>query len=110
VRLAEMSDALLNESRELVAKARDWLAAMPEEQTGGTQHGNTTKKERSITMNNEATPQNAAQLYTEGKTVIEVARHFGITYGNARKLIKASGTPIRDASARLKGRTRATKA
>lgn len=56
-----------------------------------------------------ATPQVAGQMYAEGKTVIEVARHFGVTYGQARKLIAASGTEIRNPSARLKGRTRTTK-
>lgn len=55
------------------------------------------------------TPQVAGQMYNEGKTVIEVARHFGITYGKARKLIAAAGTEIRNPSARLKGRTRTTK-
>lgn len=56
-----------------------------------------------------ATPQIAGQLYTEGKSVIEVARHMGITYGQARRLIKVNGTEIRNPSARLKGRTRAKK-
>ena len=58
------------------------------------------------TSGNELTPQAAAQLYTEGKTVYEVAVMNGITYSKARKLIVASGTPIRNASDRLKGRTR----
>ena len=54
----------------------------------------------------ELTPQRAAELYTSGQTVYQVAVSNGITYGQARKLIVASGTPIRDASSRLKGRTR----
>ena len=57
----------------------------------------------------EVTAQNAAQLYSQGKPVVEVARELGITYGKARKLIDSSGTPIRDASSRLKGRTRPVK-
>lgn len=48
----------------------------------------------------------AAALYTSGKPVVEVATELGVTYGKARKLITESGTPIRDASSRLKGRTR----
>lgn len=54
----------------------------------------------------ELTPQQAGALYTEGKTVYQVAVTNSITYGKARQLIIASGVPIRDASARLKGRTR----
>jgi hypothetical protein len=57
----------------------------------------------------EATPQAAAQLYSQGKPVVEVAKELGITYGKARKLIDASGTTIRDSSSRLKGRTRPVK-
>ena len=52
------------------------------------------------------TPQAAAQLYAEGKPIVEVAQALGVTYGKARKLINESGTPVRDASSRLKGRTR----
>lgn len=53
-----------------------------------------------------ASATQAASLYTAGKSVVEVASELGITYGKARKLIVDSGTPIRDASSRLKGRTR----
>jgi len=55
------------------------------------------------------TPQAAATLYTAGKPVVEVAKELGITYGRARKLIATSGTPIRDSSSRLLGRTRPIK-
>lgn len=58
----------------------------------------------------ELTPQAAGELYAAGKTVYEVAVANGITYGKARQLIIASGTPIRNASDRLKGRTRKSKA
>lgn len=56
---------------------------------------------------NGLTPQVAAQLYNEGKTVIEVARQYGTTYAKVRKLLTAENVEIRSASARLKGRTRA---
>ncbi len=54
----------------------------------------------------EANAQKAGELYAAGKSVVEVASEINVTYSQARKLIAASGTPIRDASARLKGRTR----
>lgn len=53
-----------------------------------------------------AAPHTAGELYLSGKSVLEVAQACGITYGKARRLIRESGTPIRDASSRLKGRTR----
>ena len=56
-----------------------------------------------------ATPVQAASLYTEGKSVVEVAQELGITDGKARKLIADSGTPIRNTSDRLKGKTRKAK-
>jgi hypothetical protein len=55
------------------------------------------------------TPVQAASLYTAGKSVVEVAQELGITYGKARKLIADSGTPIRNPSDRLKGKTRKAK-
>ena len=51
----------------------------------------------------------AAKLYTEGKSVVEVAQALGVTYGKARKLIAESGTDIRNTSDRLKGKTRKSK-
>lgn len=56
-----------------------------------------------------ASPEAAGALYAAGKTVIEVSRELGVTYAKATKLIKTSGTPIRNASDRLKGRTRSGK-
>jgi len=56
-----------------------------------------------------ATPERAGELYASGKTVFEVAQEIGTPYAKTRKLIVTSGTPIRDASARLKGRTRSKK-
>ena len=92
---------LLEEAEELHVKSRAWLKAEPiaeprEKQTKGNAVA-------------EVTPQAAAQLYSQGKPVVEVAKELGITYGKARKLIDASGTTIRDASSRLKGRTRPVK-
>ena len=46
-----------------------------------------------------------SQLYASGKSIVQVASELGITYGKARNLLRDSGTPLRDASARLKGRT-----
>jgi predicted transcriptional regulator len=88
---------LLKEAKDLIVRSRAWLAEEPPaEMTKGT----------SMT---EATPQAAAQLYAKGMPVVEVAKELGVTYGKARKLISASGTTIRDASTRLKGRTRPVK-
>jgi len=92
---------LLKEAEELHRKSRAWLEAespaeLKETLTKGTEM-------------TEATPQAAAQLYSQGKPVVEVAKELGITYGKARKLIDASGTTIRDGSSRLKGRTRPVK-
>jgi hypothetical protein len=55
------------------------------------------------------TPEQAAKLYSDGKSVVEVSLALGITYGKARKLIAASGTDIRNTSDRLKGKTRKAK-
>ena len=55
------------------------------------------------------TPSKVAELYTAGQSVDEIAKELGITYGKARKLIADSGTPIRNTSDRLKGKTRKAK-
>jgi hypothetical protein len=55
------------------------------------------------------TSNQAAALYAAGKSVDEVATELSITYGKARKLIAESGTPIRNTSDRLKGKTRKAK-
>jgi hypothetical protein len=96
------TDKVLNEAKALIEKARATLAEMPENIQPNT---NTTIRRRQ-TMSTELTAQRAGELYAQGQTVIEVARAHGLTYGQTRKLIAASGTPIRDASGRLKGRTR----
>ncbi len=55
------------------------------------------------------TSNQAAALYSAGKSVDEVAKELSITSGKARKLIADSGTPIRNTSDRLKGKTRKAK-
>lgn len=95
------TDKVLNEAKALIEKGRAALAEMQ----GIIQNTNTTIRRRQ-TMSTELTAQRAGELYSQGQTVIEVARAHGLTYGQTRKLIAASGTPIRDASGRLKGRTR----
>lgn len=92
---------LLKEAEELHQKSRAWLA---ENQLAETNEETTKGKPVA-----EVTPQQAAQLYSQGKPVVEVAKALGITYGKARRLIADSGTDIRDASTRLKGRTRPVK-
>lgn len=60
-------------------------------------------------MATSVTAQQAATLYSAGKSVVEVAQELNITYGKARKLIAESGTDIRNTSDRLKGKTRKNK-
>jgi len=101
------TEALLNEARGLLERSRVALAEMPAQQeTIKTKTPTTRKEEKVKTMSTEITAQRAGELYASGMSVVEVAREVNITYSQARKLIQSSGTPIRDASARLKGRTR----
>lgn len=95
------SEQLLSEARELIARSRAQLAMEPTDQPVRTKQQTTKRGTMTI-----PTPEAAAALYNEGKPVVEVAQALGITYGRARKLINQSGTPVRDASSRLKGRTR----
>lgn len=97
--------SLHDEAMALHNKSRAWLSEMPVEPKPEVQ----TTKGKTSTMENSVNPQAAAQLYSAGKPVVEVAKELGITYGKARRLINESGTPIRDASSRLKGRTRPVK-
>jgi hypothetical protein len=62
-----------------------------------------------MTIATITTSNQAAALYKAGKSVDEVATELSITYGKARKLIAESGTPIRNTSDRLKGKTRKAK-
>jgi hypothetical protein len=92
---------LLKEAKGLIQKSRAKLEEVPAPMTKEVTTKGTTVA--------EVTSSQAAQLYSQGKPVVEVARELGITYGKARKLIADSGTTIRDASSRLKGRTRPVK-
>ncbi len=92
---------LLVEAEELIARSRAQLAMTPTDEP--VRHKQQTTKRGIMST---PTPQAAAQLYAEGKPIVEVAQALGVTYGKARKLINEAGTPVRDASSRLKGRTR----
>lgn len=98
--------SLLAEAKALHAKSRAWMDANPVEPQETKTKVHTTKGKATMA---EINAQAAAQLYSTGKPVVEVAKELGITYGKARRLINESGTPIRDASSRLKGRTRPVK-
>jgi hypothetical protein len=101
---------LLAEAESLIERSRNALAEMPEQIK---QDKPTKKKDKPMSSNSsvevEVTAEAAGKLYAEGMSVIEVARATNVTYSKARKLIAASGTQVRDSSARLKGRTRKTK-
>lgn len=92
---------LLDEAEDLISRSRAALAdaANAVDTTEKTQR-------RRKTVSTEITATKAGELYSTGKSVAEVATQMSITYSKARRLIKDSGTPVRDASSRLKGRTR----
>lgn len=90
---------MLAEARDLIDRSRISLASLDINET----------KRKGKPMATSVTPQQAASLYTSGKSVVEVAQELGITYGKARKLIADSGTDIRNTSDRLKGKTRKNK-
>lgn len=97
------SKVLLDEALSILERARHELE--------NPVHVQTTHKDRKVrqTMSTELTPQRAGELYTSGQSVIEVARAYGMTYAQVRKLLATNGTEIRNASERLKGRTRTRK-
>jgi hypothetical protein len=97
-----LSSSLLNEARGLIDRSRVLLLSLE----GNKNKQEKTRKGKQMTT---ASSQQAAALYTAGKSVVEVAQELGITYGKARKLISDSGTPIRNTSDRLKGKTRKSK-
>ena len=97
------NDKLLNEAAMLIAKSRLTLQLIAEDIDTIKP---TSTQRRSTIMSTELTAQRAGELYASGQSVIEVAREYSMTYAQVRKLIGASGTPIRNASDRLKGRTR----
>ena len=91
---------LLEEAKDLIEKSREALATMPEPEI--TQRRQTRK----MTVSTETNSVQAGELYAAGKSVAEVAAAMSVTYSKARRLIGESGVPVRDASARLTGRTR----
>lgn len=97
------SKVLLDEALSILERARHALE--------NPEHEPVKHKDRKVrqTMSTELTPQRAGELYTSGQSVIEVARAYGMTYAQVRKLLAANGTEIRNASERLKGRTRTRK-
>jgi hypothetical protein len=98
---------LLDEAKALHTKSRQKLAEF--ELLTSEPITTSTESTKGTVKMTEINAQAAAQLYSAGKPVVEVAKELGITYGKARRLINESGTPIRDASSRLKGRTRPVK-
>jgi transcription antitermination factor NusA-like protein len=99
------SATLLDEAAATLQRSRVYLQNVAEEQPN-TQLNSKTHNKGETKMSTELTAQRAGELYTAGKSVIEVAREHSMTYAQVRKLIGASGTPIRNSSDRLKGRTR----
>ena len=97
------NDKLLNEAATLISRSRVALQEIASDVIAIKQ---ATTQRRSTHMSTELTAQRAGELYAAGQSVIEVAREHNMTYAQVRKLIAASGTPIRNASDRLKGRTR----
>lgn len=95
--------SLLSEARGLLEKSREALANMPE-MPEKIEKPKRQKKEK--TMSTDVSSTQAGELYAAGKSVAEVAAAMNVTYSKARRLISESGVPVRDASARLKGRTR----
>jgi DNA-nicking Smr family endonuclease len=95
--LIEEAANLLNRAREAVKNA---------EQLTAESNTNTDNRRTQMESTTTLSAQRAGELYAAGQTVDQVAKGNGVTYAQAKKLIIASGTPIRDASSRLKGRTR----
>lgn len=100
------NDKLLNEAAALIARSRVELQIIVDDIDAIKQQQKASTQRRSTVMSTELTAQRAGELYAAGQSVIEVARDHNMTYAQVRKLIAVSGTPIRDASSRLKGRTR----
>lgn len=49
--------------------------------------------------------EDASRLYAEGLSIESVASELKVSYRCARKAIRSRGVPLRDPSARVKGRT-----
>ena len=97
-----MTSGLLKEAKDLIEKSRDALVNIPEQ----IETNNTRRQKKEKTVSTDINSTQAGELYAAGKSVAEVAAAMNITYSKARRLISESGVPVRDASARLKGRTR----
>jgi len=106
VKIVSGDQKLLIEARALIERSRAAIQETSDIMTSLATHQTSTQRRSNNMTTSELTPQRAGELYASGQTVYQVAVSNGITYGKARQLIIASGTPIRDASARLKGRTR----
>jgi hypothetical protein len=103
------SQKLLEESREIVARAREALAVMPQSEGNEVKQQTSPRRKAMTSVNPAVTPEQAANLYLSGKTMGEVSTELGISYNLTRKLIKANGTATRTHSDRLKGRPRKSK-
>jgi hypothetical protein len=97
--------SLVQEAAALLVKARASMENADEQSVSTTQDSRRTKMEVE-TSTTTITAERAGELYTSGLTVDQIAKGNGITYARTKKLIVASGVTIRDASNRLKGRTR----
>lgn len=97
--------SLVQEATALLVKARTFMESTDEQSVHTTQDNRRTKMQEE-TSTTTMTAQHAGELYTSGLTVDQIAKSNGVTYARTKKLIIASGVTIRDASSRLKGRTR----
>lgn len=102
--LSSSHKKLLEEAQRLIQRSRVALAEEPPARMTTEKH--TTQRKSKVEMSTEVTAAKAGELYASNMSVMEVATTLNITYSKARRLIQDSGTPIRDASTRLKGRTR----
>jgi len=94
-----------NETLKSATKTK--AAEKPKQQSKSTQQNTKIKVQKETRkVATELTPQRTAELYQKGMSVNEIAVKENVTYSKVRKLLTDSGTPIRDASSRLKGRTR----
>jgi hypothetical protein len=97
--------SLVQEAAALLVKARASMENAGEQSAQTTQDNRRTKMEVE-TSTTTITAERAGELYASGLTVDQIAKGNGVTYARTKKLIVASGVTIRDASSRLKGRTR----
>jgi hypothetical protein len=100
------TESLLNEAAQIMAKARLKLEENRDSRENQPTHQTTQNRRQTDMTSITLSAQQAGELYAAGQTVDQIAKGNGMSYSQARKLIVASGTPIRDASSRLKGRTR----